>query len=140
MKIEPHPMIEEHRRRLLRAQEMIGAEMALLEARQTAEEVALTLLARIDAGHLDELDADARYLGLRSLEELAREFVEMACAGGVQCEAPSGARFQRARGSSKARDAKAHQDELLDEAIEETFPASDAPSPSHVDPDRRRPR
>ena len=29
----------------------------------------------------------------------------------------------------------AHQEDLLDEALEESFPASDPPAPAHPDPD-----
>jgi hypothetical protein len=137
MAAEPHPLSEEHRRRLLNAQEAIRAEMALLAELETAEEVALTLLGRIDTGDLDRLDADARFLGFRSVQDLGRELAARAQAAGIDCQAPPprpriyddglGAEDRRAQTPEE------HQDLLLDEGIEETFPASDPVSVPKVD-------
>lgn len=127
---EPHPLWEEQRRRLASAREAITAEMELLKACGTGEELALVLLDRIATGALDGLEADIRFLGFRSIGDLGRELAERAQADGVSCEAPS-ARPQP--DELQALSAREHQDRLLDEAIEETFPASDPVSVPRVD-------
>jgi hypothetical protein len=137
MAAEPHPFSEEHRRRLLNAQETVRAEMARIGVLETAEEVALTLLARIEAGELDALDADAQFLGFRSIDDLGRELAVKAKAAGIDCQAPI-ARTRRDLHELEHRRAQSwwdHQERLLDEGIEETFPASDPVSISEVDDD-----
>lgn len=44
-----------------------------------------------------------------------------------------GATFAEGAAPVQSKADKRHQEELLDEAIEETFPGSDPISPSHVD-------
>jgi hypothetical protein len=131
---EPHPLSEEHRRRLVNAQEAVHAEIELLQACATAEEVALTLLGRIEAGALDDLDADARFLGFRSIEDLGRELAERAQAVGIDCQAPSARPRADHSGLGEAKrqaqTVQERQDLLLDEGIGETFPASDPVSVS----------
>ena len=54
---------------------------------------------------------------------------------------PAGAMVPVWAATTLARAARAHEDELLDEAIEESFPASDPPSSNgSVTPPGHRPR
>ena len=135
MAAEPHPLSEEHRRRLVNAQTAIRQEIERLRRSPSAETLALTLIGRLDAGALDELDADIRFLGFRSLSDLAHEVARRAKAAGIPCQSPAPRQAQMGAGSSSGQD-RQHQESLLDEGIEETFPASDPVSISSV----RRPQ
>jgi hypothetical protein len=138
MAAEPHPFSEEHRRRLLAAQEAVRAEMARLGELETAEEVALTLLERIEAGELDALDEDAQFLGFRSIDDLGRELAEKSKAAGIDCKAPTArARLHPGSLGPEAQSLRERQERLLDEGIEETFPASDPVSVSEVKDEAR---
>lgn len=135
MAAEPHPLSEEHRLRLVNAQEAVREEMALLGQLATADEMILTLMNRIETGALDAFDEDIRFLGFRSLEDLGRELAERAQAAGIACQAAPARPKAVENGLSQADQPreKEHQDLLLDEGIEETFPASDPVSVSTPD-------
>jgi hypothetical protein len=119
---EPHPLSEKHRRHLVNAQGAISTEMERLQACESGEDVALTFLSRIESGDLDAFDEDVRYLGFRSIKDLGRELADRAQAAGIDFRARPTADHGRPHEPQTVQE---HQDRLLDEGIEETFPASD---------------
>lgn len=131
---EPHPLSEERRRHQVNAQGAISAEMERLQACETGEDVARMVLSRIESGALDEFDEDLRYLGFRSIKDFGRELAERVGAAGIEFRAPS-MRSKADDSSTRETDRQLldHQDRLLDEGIEETFPASDPVSVPKVD-------
>lgn len=134
LEAQPHPLSEEHRRRLRDVQEAIGAEMALLRSRKSAEGVVATLQGRIEAGELDGFDDDAGFLGFRLLSDLLHDLIERAEAAGVNCGALTAAEpplpVERMTVAASKRD---RQEARLDEGIEETFPASDPVAAHRID-------
>jgi hypothetical protein len=135
MATEPHPLSEEHRRRLVNAQTAIRQEIEALKKSPSGEALAVALIRRLDAGALDQLEADIRFLGFRSLSDLAHEMARRTKAAGIPCQGPVRREAQMGAGSGSGQDQQ-HQESLLDEGIEETFPASDPVSISSI----RRPQ
>jgi hypothetical protein len=133
--VQPHPSSEEHRRRLLRLQAVRSVQIAALAEFTTADELVAGLIANAKSGALDEPDGDALFLGLPTLlqampgvrakaielgltldsDEAAVEPIPIRSDKGTQCLS------DRDRMEALTE----RQERLLDEAIEESFPASD---------------
>jgi hypothetical protein len=133
--VEPHPDSEEHRRRLIKLVQARRSESQRLARFRSAEALATAFLTRLWSGAHDEADLDAAFLGLPSYADLAEAFRAKAESLGVcGLRAREDASFATAPGPLEAalERSSERQDRLLEEGLNETFPASDPVSISIV--------
>ena len=132
LQVQPNTASEEHRSRLISLQRSRKDEMDILRGCETVEAVASTFVIRAQSGEQDETSSDAKFLGIPTLFESLKNFrarvLELRVASGAAVAAPIDA--PSSGDTAAAREAR--QDFLLDEGIEETFPASDPVSVSHI--------
>jgi hypothetical protein len=132
--VEPHPDSEEHRRRLIKLVQARRGECQRLASFRSAEALAAGFLTRLWSGGHDEADRDAAFLGLPGYADLADAFRTKAESLGIcGLRVSEKASFAPAAESPEAAEQpRERQERLLEEGLNETFPASDPVSVSIV--------
>jgi hypothetical protein len=141
--IEPHPQSGEHRRRLLNLVNARRKEMQALGRSKSSESIATAIIDHISTRSLADSDEHARFLGLPTYLDHATALREKAASLGIQVSEhewdrvlkggedataiPPSAGKQNLTASRRKR-----QEDLLEEGLNETFPASDPISVSIV--------
>ncbi len=142
MMVEPHKTSGDHRRRLNALQTLRRNEVALLTECLSAQDVVSTYLDRAHSGAHEDSEHNAQALGLPTMDELLDEIRGKATTLGLHCDShlagvsPSSTHnvhperlHEPAEHVPKdwiaGDDMFERQNVLLDEAIEESFPASD---------------
>ena len=143
MLAEPHRTSEDHRHRLVALQAARLSELRRLQRCESAQEVASSFLERARSGALNEVELNAEVLGLPTMLQIVSDVRARARQLGLLSDEPlaaeasiegarSGGLYEAAQpapgGLERCDDPRERQNLLLDEALEESFPASDSPS------------
>ena len=144
MAAQPNRSSGDHRRRLNDLQIVRRREIELLQRCVSAQDVATTFLTRAESGALDEGNHDAQDLGLPTILEMLDAIRLKARALGLHCDDRRVVAFSSAQMTHAKRlhepaehapgdlkdgdDLIVRQSALLDEGVEESFPASDSVS------------